>query len=78
PVATIAAASMWILISHFMIWPPMKDLFIVEVAYPLTVLASVGVWWTFTRAPRVLRERLVPVVRSRSVAAAYRPATSLV
>ncbi|MEZ5297938.1 MAG: phosphopantetheine-binding protein [Ilumatobacteraceae bacterium] len=78
PVATIAAASMWILISHFMIWPPMKDVFIVEVAYPLTVLASIGVWWTFTRAPRVLRERLVPVVRSRSVAAAYRPATSLV
>ena len=40
----LAAASMWIFISHFMIWPPMKELFIVEVAYPLTVLASLAVW----------------------------------
>ncbi len=44
PLATLAAASMWIFISHFMIWPPMKQLFIVEVAYPLTVLASLVVW----------------------------------
>lgn len=78
PIATIAAASMWILISHFMIWPPMKDWFIVEVAYPLTVLASIGVWWTFTHGPRLVRERVVPAVRSRPVAASNRPATSLV
>jgi hypothetical protein len=78
PIATIAAASMWILISHFMIWPPMKDWFIVEVAYPLTVLASIGVWWTFTHGPRLVRERAVPAVRSRPVATGNRPATSLV
>ena len=77
PIATVAAASMWILISHFMIWPPMKDWFVVEVAYPLTVLASIGVWWTFTHAPRLVRERLVPAVRSRPVAGPNRPATSL-
>lgn len=78
PIATVAAASMWILISHFMIWPPMKDWFIVEVAYPLTVLASIGVWWTFTHGPRLVRERLASTVRSRPVAADHRPATSLV
>jgi hypothetical protein len=58
PVATLAAASMWILISHFMIWPPMKELFIVEVAYVLTVVASIGVWWLVTEAPRLLARRL--------------------
>ena len=78
PVATVAAASMWILISHFMIWPPMKDWFIVEVAYPLTVVASIGVWWTFTHGPRLVRQRLVPALRSRPVAAVNRPAASLV
>lgn len=58
PVATVAAASMWILISHFMIWPPMKDLFVVEVAYPLTVLAAIGVWWLMTGMPKLLDARL--------------------
>jgi acyl-CoA synthetase (AMP-forming)/AMP-acid ligase II len=58
PVATIAAASMWILISHFMIWPPMTEWFVVEVAYVLTVAASVGVWWLVTRAPGLVDARL--------------------
>lgn len=57
PLATLAAASMWIYISHFMIWPPMKDWFIVEVAYVLTILASLGVWWAMTQAPRHLANR---------------------
>ena len=64
PLATLAEASMWIFISHFMIWPPMKDWFVVEVAYPLTILASVGVWWMFTRAPRLIRTRLARTVGS--------------
>lgn len=55
PLATLAAASMWIFISHFMIWPPMKDAFIVEVAYPLTIIASLGIWWAATRLPRRIR-----------------------
>ena len=48
PLGVLAAASLWIFVSHFVIWPPMKDLFIVEVAYPLTVLASLGVWRVVT------------------------------
>jgi hypothetical protein len=58
PLATLAAASMWIFVSHFMIWPPMKELFVVEVAYPLTVLASLGVWWLATRGPRLIAPRI--------------------
>jgi acyl-CoA synthetase (AMP-forming)/AMP-acid ligase II len=69
PVATIAAASMWIFISHFMIWPILKSWFIIEVAYPLTVLVCLGVWWVATNGPRLLRERIAPAVRSRPFAA---------
>lgn len=50
PLAMVAAASMWILISHFTIWPPMKELFVVEVAYVATLAASIGVWWIADRA----------------------------
>jgi hypothetical protein len=38
-----------------MIWPPLKELFIVEVAYPLTVLSSVGVWWLAEHLPAAAR-----------------------
>lgn len=71
PVATLAAASMWIFISHFMIWPPMKELFIVDVAYPLTILASLGVWWTMTQAPRHLATRFALDRWFRRVARPY-------
>ena len=39
---------MWIFVSHFMIWPILKSWFIIEVAYPLTLLVCLGVWWLAT------------------------------
>jgi hypothetical protein len=77
PVATLAAASMWILISHFMIWPPLKSLFIIEVAYPLTIASSIAVWWVATNAPSLVLSRFPSHRwRRRTVARSGVPAVS--
>jgi hypothetical protein len=44
PVALLAAASMWIYISHFTFWPLLVDVMDREPAYVLTLLAGVAVW----------------------------------
>jgi AMP-binding enzyme len=44
PVALVAAASMWIYLSHFTIWPALDAIMARELAYPLTILAGVAVW----------------------------------
>ncbi len=44
PVASLAAASMWIYISHFTIWPPLVDLVGVRLAYAPTILLGVAIW----------------------------------
>ena len=44
PLATLAAASLWILVSHFTIWPYMVDAVGLGIAYPLTLLAGIVVW----------------------------------
>ena len=77
PVATVAAASMWILISHFMIWPPFQDWFVLEVAYVLTVLASIGVWWLMTRAPRLVDDRFELTARMTGRFATTRPCATV-
>lgn len=61
PLATIAAASMWIYLSHFTFWPPLDDLLIREVAYVATILVGV-VWWAIARR---VEPALARVVRSR-------------
>ena len=43
-VATIAAASMWIYISHFRIFPPLQRALPDGVAYVSTILAGVAIW----------------------------------
>jgi hypothetical protein len=68
---------MWIFISHFMIWPTLKSWFIIEVAYPLTVLVCLGVWWVATNGSRLVRERIVQSVQSRPVGARSGPAIPL-
>jgi acyl-CoA synthetase (AMP-forming)/AMP-acid ligase II len=65
PIATVAAASMWIFISHFMIWPPLKSWFVVEVAYPLTLITCLGVWWVATNGPGFVRDRIARSTASR-------------
>jgi hypothetical protein len=44
PIAVVAAASMWIYLSHFRIWPPLDRNLPAGVAYALTVLAGVAIW----------------------------------
>lgn len=44
PVATLASASLWILISHFTIWPLLIDVLPLPLAYAGTIAAGVVVW----------------------------------
>jgi acyl-CoA synthetase (AMP-forming)/AMP-acid ligase II len=61
PIAVVAAASMWIYLSHFRIWPPLDRNLPAGVAYALTVLAGVAIW----RASALVS----PLARRASVAA---------
>ena len=49
PIGGLAAASMWIYVSHFSIWPLMRTVFVREVAYVFTIAAGVGVWFVAER-----------------------------
>ena len=49
PVGVLAAASMWIYVSHFSIWPIFRGVFVREVAYVFTIAAGVGVWFVAER-----------------------------
>ena len=44
PIATVAAASMWIYLSHFRIWPPLDRNLPQGVAYAITILAGIAIW----------------------------------
>jgi hypothetical protein len=44
PVATIAAASMWIYISHFRIYPPLARELPVALALCLTIASGIAIW----------------------------------
>jgi surface polysaccharide O-acyltransferase-like enzyme len=44
PLALVSSASLWILITHFTVWPPMVDALGRTAAYPLTIAAGVGAW----------------------------------
>ncbi len=49
PVATLASASMWILISHFTIWPRLAEVMPLGWAYVGTLAAGVLVWFVADR-----------------------------
>ncbi|MDW3213851.1 MAG: AMP-binding protein [Ilumatobacteraceae bacterium] len=49
-VGTLAAASMWIYVSHFTIWPLYRLVFIREVSYVLTIVSGVLVWFVAERS----------------------------
>ena len=55
PIAVVAAASMWIFISHFRIWPPLERNLPIGVAYALTILAGIAIWRASTWAARPAR-----------------------
>jgi non-ribosomal peptide synthetase component E (peptide arylation enzyme)/acyl carrier protein len=44
PIAVVAAASMWIYVSHFRIWPPLARNLPDAAAYVLTILAGIAIW----------------------------------
>lgn len=49
-IGTLAAASMWIYVSHFAIWPLYRTVFIREVSYVLTIASGVAVWFVAERS----------------------------
>ena len=54
-VSALAAASMWILISHFQVWPILAEHLPMAAAYPLTIAAGIGIWKLADATPRWLR-----------------------
>ena len=55
PIAVVAAASMWIFVSHFRIWPPLERNLPTGVAYALTILAGVAIWRVSVVAAQLAR-----------------------
>jgi hypothetical protein len=66
PIGTVAAASMWIFLVHWQVWPPLTDVFRLEVAFVLTIAIGVAVWWAVSRAATPV-SRWVRDAWSRSV-----------
>jgi non-ribosomal peptide synthetase component E (peptide arylation enzyme)/peptidoglycan/LPS O-acetylase OafA/YrhL len=54
-VATLAAASMWIYISHFQLWHPLERLMPRGLAYVATLAAGVAIWALAERLSRAAR-----------------------
>ncbi len=73
PVATLASASMWILITHFTVWPVLLDHLPMALAYPLTLAVGVLACAAVAHGGRALR-RLAQ--RDRRPLASWRPAPS--
>jgi acyl-CoA synthetase (AMP-forming)/AMP-acid ligase II len=77
--SSLAAASMWILISHFQVWPELYPRLPMAVAYPATIVVGIAIWKVAESVPRWLRRpaRVAPpkrLVRFRD--AELRAATS--
>ncbi len=53
--ATLAAASMWILITHFQVWPALAAHLPIGLAYPATIAVGVAAWKTVETTPRLVR-----------------------
>jgi len=57
-IGSIAAASMYIFLFHWRIWPPLDRPVVKEAAFVLTVAAGIAAWWLVERAARVVRTAL--------------------
>lgn len=55
PVSRLSAAGLWILISHFRLWPVAAELLPLPVAYAATLAAGVGIWMLVEAAGRTWR-----------------------
>jgi acyl-CoA synthetase (AMP-forming)/AMP-acid ligase II len=61
PVAVIAAASLWILITHFKLFPPLRRAFEDHWAYVLTIAGGVLVWLVAEQVTRLARRTWRPL-----------------
>ena len=55
PLSALAAASMWILITHFQVWPELASRLPMGLAYPATILTGIAAWQVAEAAPRWVR-----------------------
>lgn len=55
PIGALAAASMWIFLVHWQVWPPIDAVLKREIAFVLTIAVGVVVWWLALRASTLLR-----------------------
>jgi acyl-CoA synthetase (AMP-forming)/AMP-acid ligase II len=53
--SALAAASMWVLITHFQVWPELAERLPIAVAYPATIAVGVAVWKAVDAGPRWVR-----------------------
>ena len=67
PIATVAAASMAIYVSHFRIWKVLDRNLDRGWAYLLTVLAGIAIWFLADRAMRAVRRRVAAPFGVRQV-----------
>jgi hypothetical protein len=76
-VSLLAAASMWILISHFQVWPELHPRLPMAVAYPLTIAAGIAVWKVVEVVPRRVRRRSTQLAVDRPSSIAPRLTASV-
>ena len=62
-VATIAAASMWIFLVHWQVWPALTPIMDDDLAFFLTIAAGVVVWWSAERLQERFARRRVEMGR---------------
>ena len=55
PLSALAAASMWILITHFQVWPELDARLPMAIAYPATILTGIAAWKLVEVVPRGVR-----------------------
>lgn len=53
--SAVAAASMWILISHFQVWPELASRLPIALAYVATIAAGIAIWKAVEVVPRWVR-----------------------
>ena len=66
PIALVAAASLYIYLTHWQVWPALADVLPIGVALPLTIVAGIAAW--------TAAERVSPLVARASRARPRLPA----
>ena len=77
PLALVSSASLWILITHFTVWPPLVELIGRRAAYPLVIAAGVAAWIA-ARSTTAAVSRRWHARRARPTAPVGWPAAGLV